>query len=73
MSERSHAEHRPSVDQDPAQAGQSAPVKFGQFYPLHDILAVIHDRAMAERAVQALKDAGVADDEVDLLDGPWFA
>jgi len=73
MTEHSHAEHRPPVDEDPSQVGQAAPTKLGQFYPLDDILAVIDDRATAERAVQALKDAGVSDGNVDLLDGAWFA
>ena len=75
MTEHSHAEHRPPVDKDPSELGPPPPgtTAMGQFYPLHDILAVIDDRATAERAVQALKDAGVADDDVDLVDGPWFA
>jgi hypothetical protein len=73
MTEHSHAEHRPPVDEDPSKVGQAAPTKLGQFYPLDDILAVIDDRATAERAVQALKDAGVPDGDVDLLDGAWFA
>ena len=73
MTERSHAEHRPPIDEDPSTGGQAAPTKLGLFYPLDDILAVIDDRATAERAVQALKDAGVSETEVDLLDGAWFA
>jgi hypothetical protein len=73
MTERSHAEHRPSVGEDPAQVGQDAPVKLGQFYPLDDILAVVEDRSTGERAVRALKDAGVSETDVDLLDGAWFA
>jgi hypothetical protein len=73
MTENSHGEHRPSVDEDPTEVGQDVPTKFGQFYPLDDMLAVINDRSTAERAVQALKDAGVSDSDVDLLDGAWFA
>ena len=73
MTEHPHAEHRPPIDEDPSQVGQSAPTKLGQFYPLDDILAVVDDRTTAERAVQALKEAGVSDGDVDLLDGAWFA
>jgi hypothetical protein len=40
---------------------------------LGDILAVIDDRAAAERAVQALKEGGVPESDVDLVDGAWFA
>ena len=73
MSEDAHAEHRPPVDEDPANIGETPPTKLGQFYPLDDILAVVEDRSTGERAVQALKDAGVSDGDVDLLDGAWFA
>jgi hypothetical protein len=73
MTEDAHAEHRPPIDENPSQVGQAVPTKLGQFYPLDDIFAVIDDRATAERAVQALKDAGVSDGDVDLLDGAWFA
>lgn len=75
MTEHSHANHRPPADQDPSTLGPppAGTTSFGNFYPLNDILAVIHDRAMAESAVQALKQAGVPDGDVDLLDGAWFA
>lgn len=73
MNERSHADHRPPVDEDPSGVGQDAPTSMGQFYPLDDILAVVDDRSTGERAVQALKDAGVSETDVDLLDGAWFA
>jgi hypothetical protein len=73
MTEDAHTEHRPPVDENPSQVGQAAPTQLGQFYPLDDILAVIHDRDTAEHAVQALKDTGVSDGDVDLLDGAWFA
>lgn len=72
MSEHSHAEHRPHVELDPA-AAVRAPRSMAHLYPVGDILAVIDDRAMAERAVQALKDAGVPAADVDLVDGAWFA
>jgi hypothetical protein len=70
MTEHSHDEHRPRADQDPS--SQQAPTAMGQFYPLHDILAVVDDRVAGERAVQALRAAGFAADDVDLLDGEWF-
>jgi hypothetical protein len=73
MAERPHAEHRPPIDEDLSQIGESPPTKLGQFYPLDDILAVVEDRPIGERAVQALKDAGVSEGDVDLLDGAWFA
>jgi hypothetical protein len=40
---------------------------------MNDILAVVHERSDGERAVKALKDAGVPESDVDLLDGAWFA
>jgi len=73
MTEDAHAGHRPPVDEDPSQVGQAPPTMLGQFYPLDDILAVVENRPTGERAVQALKDAGVSKDDVDLLDGAWFA
>jgi hypothetical protein len=45
---------------------------FGQLYPTGDVLAVIHSRADAERAREALKQAGVPTEDVDLVDGAWF-
>ena len=75
MTDHSHAQHRPPVDQDASKLGPPPPgtTVFGTFYPMHDLLAVIDDRATAERAVQALQEAGVPDGDIDLLDGPWFA
>jgi hypothetical protein len=73
MTEHSHAEHRPPVGRDPEQTSEHMPRSMGHLYPVGDILAVIDDRADAERAVQALKDAGVPDGDVDLVDGAWFA
>jgi hypothetical protein len=75
MTEHPHAEHRPPADKEPATLGAPPPgtTSFGNFYPLNDILAVVDDPTEGERAVQSLKSAGVADDEVDLLDGSWFA
>jgi hypothetical protein len=61
MSEDPHAAHRPPVDQDPSTLGPPPPGTFsmGHLYPVGDLLAVIDDRAEAERAVRALKEAGV--------------
>ncbi len=73
MHDQSHAGHRPPVGMDPVQAVEGMPASMGHLYPVGDILAVIDDRADAERAVQALKDAGVPEQDVDLVDGPWFA
>jgi hypothetical protein len=75
MTENPHAAHRPPIDQDPSELGPppSGSTSFGNFYPMNDMLAVIDDRAMAERAVQALKTAGVPDGDVDIVDGEWFA
>jgi hypothetical protein len=73
MTEHSHADHRWPIDEDPSQAWRAAPTMLDRFYPLDDIVAVIDDRPTAEHAVQALKDAGVSDSDVDLVDGAWFA
>jgi hypothetical protein len=75
MSEDPHAAHRPPVDQDPSTLGPPPPGTFsmGHLYPVGDILAVIDDPAEAERAVRALKEAGVPESHVDLVDGAWFA
>ena len=73
MPESSHARHRPPVGQDPAQVAETMPKSWGHLYPVGDILAVIDDRAEAERVVQALKEAGVPEGDVDLVDGAWFA
>ena len=72
MTESSHAAHRWPVAEDPSQAWRTAPTKLDRFYPEDDIVAVIGDRSTAERAVQALTDAGVSQDDVDLVDGDWF-
>ena len=45
-------------------------MRVGGVYPLDDVVAVIDDRQSADHAVQSLRDAGVAEDDVDLLDGP---
>jgi len=45
------------------------PTSLGNIYPLDDVVAVIDDKESAEQAVRALSDAGLQDDDVDLLDG----
>src|SRR4051794_8430067 len=72
MTESAHAEHRPPVGGDPAETAKQMPKSFEHLYPVGDILAVIDDRAEAERAVRALKEAGVPEGDVDLVDGAWF-
>jgi hypothetical protein len=74
MTESSHAQHRPPVDEDPSQLGPTpaGATSFGTLYPLNVVLAVVHNQSEAELAVQALKDAGVPDRDVDVLDGAWL-
>src|SRR5215212_7707216 len=72
LAEHSHAQHRWPIDEDPSRAWSSIPMKADQFYPLDDIVAISDTRPSAERIVQALKGAGVLDDDVDLVDGAWF-
>jgi hypothetical protein len=72
MTQSAHQEHRPSVGQEPADAARQMPKSMQHLYPMGDILAVIDDRAAAERAVQALKAAGVPEGDVDVVDGAWF-
>jgi hypothetical protein len=69
MSDHSHASHR--QPEDPAARGQ-VPHKLGEFYPLDDIVAVVDDQATGERARQALVEAGIPADDIDLIDGAWF-
>jgi hypothetical protein len=64
-----HAKHSPRRARDSTRAG-TPPMSFGNVYPLDDIVAVIDDRESAERAVQGLHDAGLPENDVDLLDGP---
>jgi hypothetical protein len=75
MTEDRHFQHRPPIDKDASTLGKPPPhtTLFGNFYPLNDVIAVIDERAKGEQAVQALKDAGIPDGDVDLLDGQWFA
>jgi hypothetical protein len=67
MAEHTHAEHDPtrSTEETPIHP----PTSFGVVYPKDDIIAVIADHAEAERAVQALQDAGIPADDIDLLEG----
>jgi len=73
MTDHSHADHRWPIDEEPSQAWRTAPTMLDRFYPVDDIVAVIDNRPTAEHAVQALKDAGVSDGDLDLVDGGWFA
>jgi hypothetical protein len=72
MQSRSHADHRPPVGEDPATA-PSPPTEMGYLYPENDVLAVVDDRATGERALAALREAGVQAGDMDLLEGGWFA
>ena len=67
--DKAHAKHSPRRARDSAQAN-APPSSVGNIYPLDDVVAVIDDPESAERAVRSLRDAGVAEDDVDLLDGP---
>jgi hypothetical protein len=60
VSEHPHSEHKPPYN---------TPSSFGVVYPENDIVAVIGDRAAAERAVEALRAAGIPTDDVDLASG----
>ena len=66
MAEHSHAEHRPPPPGE--EAGFHNPEHMGVLYPEHDFVAVIDDWQQAQRAVQALKALGIAEDDIDLLD-----
>lgn len=67
MTEQTHAEH------DPTHSTQANPIhpptQSGVLYPQDDIIAVIADHSEAERAVQALVDAGIPSGDIDLLEG----
>ncbi|MGD9892407.1 MAG: hypothetical protein AB7R89_17955 [Dehalococcoidia bacterium] len=70
MTNEDHAQHRPPFGQDPAKA--EPPMKFGQFYPEKDIIAVVSDQAAGERALQALQRIGVPEGDMDVIDPAWF-
>jgi len=65
------ADNHPWVGQHPSHGAPSS-TSSDQLYPTGDIFAVVDDRATANRALRALRDAGVPDDELDLWDGEWF-
>jgi hypothetical protein len=69
MTDSSHADHR--QPRDPLERG-SVPHKMGVFYPLDDVIAVLHDQATGEETKQALVAAGIPAGDIDLIDGPWF-
>jgi hypothetical protein len=58
------------VDQDPTRS--SPQTSFGWIYPEGDIVAVVEDRATGERAMLDLKQAGVPEGDMDLVDPAWF-
>jgi hypothetical protein len=58
------------MGQDSAHA--MPPTKFGQFYPEHDVVGVVNDRAAGEQALQALQRVGVPDGDMDLIEPSWF-
>jgi hypothetical protein len=70
MTEGPHARHRPRTERDPAQT--SPPTSLGRLYPTEDVLAVVDDRRTGERVLRALKEAGVPEDEMDIVDPDWF-
>jgi hypothetical protein len=70
MTDRPHAQHRPTTDRDPAHA--APPTSFGWLYPEGDILAVVEDRSTGEQTLGDLRRAGVPEGDIDLLDAEWF-
>jgi hypothetical protein len=71
MSSTAHAKHAPPKPGEPLHGGP--PLSFGTLYPEGDVHAVIDDRDQAERAVQALRAAGIPEGDIDLVEGPWYA
>ena len=67
MTENTHADHDPtrSTPEQPIHP----PTSSGVLYPTDDIIAVIADHSEAERAVQALVDAGIPSADINLLEG----
>jgi hypothetical protein len=63
-----HAHARHSA-QNPDLAS-NPPTSLGNPYPRGDVVAVIDDRQSAERALRALREAGLPEDDLDLVDGP---
>ena len=68
-SETAHAKHSPRSALGPTRT-RLPPTSLGNIYPLDDVVAVIDDKESAEQAIRALSDAGLRDDDMDLLDGP---
>lgn len=71
MARRSHMGHWPRVGQDPATT-PLPPTEAGEFYPENDVVAVVADRTAGERALAALRQAGVPTGDMDLVEGDWF-
>src|SRR5215470_2786712 len=53
--------------QDASQPG-IPPISFGNIYPRDDVVAVFDDRESADRALQALIEVGIPQDDVDVID-----
>jgi hypothetical protein len=67
MTQHSHSQHRPPAGQDAEHAGRP-PTSLGQIYPTYDIVGVMPDKAAGEQALQELKNVGVPEGDMDLLD-----
>jgi hypothetical protein len=72
LTDHPHEQHRPEIGRAPSEAAEHAPTSMGQLYPLGDILGAMEDRAAAESAAAELRNIGVPEGDVDLLDGEWF-
>jgi len=66
MADHPHSEHRPPAPGE--EAGFHNPNQFGVLYPVHDFVAVIDDWVEAQQAGQALKELGIPEEDIDLLD-----
>ena len=67
--EHAHARHSARRPLDATRANKP-PTSLGNPYPRDDVVAVIDDKETAEHAVRALRDAGLPEEDVDILDGP---
>ena len=48
------------------------PTTFGELYTEHDILVVVEDQVAGERVLQSLRQAGVPESDMDLMEPQWF-
>jgi hypothetical protein len=65
--ENPHVKHSLKHAHDPSRPS-TPPISFGNIYPRDDVIAVIDDREAADRARQALVQAGIPEDDVDVAD-----